>query len=200
MIRQTTFLIPPEIEAGLLSGDLTQYGGVVRNQLGQIVRHLKPVTLPQPDDNALARVAALVKSPRVLIATATATAATAAFVIAKRKRKIAAVPECIESYNVALGAYVEAVHEGRLTASIIDQLIVALDDVTEYADEDGDSIKFDFSTKQAKLLVRLVIGSTSQLAQDNDLDLAQTPAADDGSVMALRRHLRVQRQILAEAA
>ena len=47
--------------------------------MGQIVKHLTPVTLPAPDEKAVARVAVLVKSPRVLIATAVAAATAAAF-------------------------------------------------------------------------------------------------------------------------
>lgn len=51
MISQQTFLIPPEIQAGLAVGDLVQYGGIVRNQAGQIVQHLKAIDLPVNCEN-----------------------------------------------------------------------------------------------------------------------------------------------------
>ena len=69
MITQSTFVIPPEIEAGLRSGDLIQFGGIVRNQLGHIVKHLKEVPLPAADENALRQIATVVRNPRVLVPT-----------------------------------------------------------------------------------------------------------------------------------
>ncbi|WP_067800326.1 hypothetical protein [Actinomadura formosensis] len=207
MLSQSTFIIPPEIEAGLLSGDLIQYGGIVRNQLGQIVKHLKEVQLPVSNEAAAARVAAVLKNPRVFIPTLVVGAAViaggAAFATA-RKRKKAAVPECVERYNASLGTYLEAVHEGRLEADIIDQLISALDAVVAYSDENGDSISLDFSTEQAAMLVQIVVDSTRQLAVENSIDLSEleeeAPASESGTVVDLRRYLEVQKKLFTDAA
>lgn len=206
MISQSTFIIPPEIEAGLLSGDLIQYGGIVRNQLGQIVKHLKEVKLPVSNETAAARVAAVLKNPRVLIPTlvvGTAAAGGAAFA-AVRKRKKAAVPECVERYNASLGTYLEAVQEGRLEADIIDQLISALDAVVAYSDENGASITLDFSSKQAAMLVKIVVDSTKQLAVENSIDLSEleeeAPASEGGIVVDLRHYLEVQKKLFTDAA
>ncbi|WP_329178594.1 hypothetical protein OG754_31520 [Streptomyces decoyicus] len=209
MISQpTSFYIPPEIEAGLLGGNLIQYGGVVRNQMGQIVKHLKEVPLPVCNEKAVARVAGMLKNPRFLIPITVvgAVAAGAAAIVATKKRKHTGkceVPECIQSYNASLAAYVEAVHEGRLEVDIIDRLIADLDAVRAYSGEDG-SITLDFSTKHAEMLVNIVVDYTRQLAEANSVDLNElqgvAPASENDVVVDLRRHLEVQRKVFTEAA
>lgn len=206
MLSQVTFFMPPEIVAGLLRGDLIQYGGVVRNQSGEIVKHLKEVQLSGGDKKAAARVAAMLKSPRVLIPTLVAGAAVVAGTsyAAARRRKLAVVPECVERYNTSLGAYLEAVQEGRLDAGIIDHLISDLDAVVAYSDENGNNINLDFSTKQAAILVKIAVDSTKQLAKANSIDLSElheeAPASESGAVVDLRRRLEVQKKIFTDAA
>ncbi|MER5411215.1 hypothetical protein [Streptomyces sp. NPDC002769] len=208
MIQPTTFYIPPEIEVGLLSGDLIQYGGIVRNRLGQIVKHLKEVPLPANSEKTVARIGTILKNPQVIIAAAVVgtVAAGVTAITAARKRKRTGtpeVPECVKSYNTSLRTYVEAVHEGRLDVDIIDQLITDFDAVKAYSDENG-SITLDFSTKHAEMLVNIVVGYTRQLARDNAVDLNelqdQAPASENDGVFDLRRHLEVQRKIFTEVA
>lgn len=207
MLRQSTFFIPPEIEARLLSGDLIRYGSIVRNRRGHIVKHLKEVQLPAGDEKASVRLAAILKNPRVLIGTVVVVGAAAVggtSFVAARRRKLAVVPECVERYNTSLGAYLEAVQEGRLDAGIIDHLIWDLDAVVASSDENGNNISLDFSTKQAAILVKIVVDSTEQLAKDNSIDLSElheeAPASEGGAVLDLRRHLKVQKQIFTDAA
>lgn len=209
MISQPTYFhIPPEIEAGLLAGDLVRYGGIVRNQMGQIVKHLKEVSLPMSNEKSIARATGMLKDPRVLIPIAVAgtVAAGAAVILVAKKRKQASkpeVPECVKIYNASLAAYVEAVHEGRLELNIIDRVIADLDAVKEYSDEDG-SITLDFSTKHAEMLVKIVLDYTKQLAEANSVDLNElqgvAPASKNDTAVDLRRHLEVQRKIFTEAA
>lgn len=207
MIDQQIFFIPPEIEAGLASGDLIKWGGIVRNQAGQIVKHLKPIPLPDNAQQAAVSAATRLKNPRVLIVAAIigTVAAGAAVVATARKRKKPveqAVPECVTNYNASLAAYLEAVREGQLDADIIDRLISDLDAVMAYSDDDG-SITLDFSTEQAAMLVQLVVDSTKQLAEDNSIDLDELQGEEpetDSKVVDLRRHLEVQRRIFNGAA
>jgi hypothetical protein len=207
VLSQSTFIIPPEIEAGFRSGSLIQYGGIVRNRSGHIVKHLKEVQLPAGNDKeAAARVAAMLKDPRVLIPTLVVGAAAVggAALATARRRKLAVVPECVERYNASLGAYLEAMQEGRLDAGIIDQLISDLDAVVAYSDENGNNISLDFSTKQAAILVKAVVDSTNQLAKENAIDLSElregAPASEGGAVVDLRPQLEVQRKIFTDAA
>ena len=206
MVRQSTFIIPPEIEAGILSRDLVRYGGVVRNLSGQIVKHLDEVELRAGDEKAAVGVAALLKKPQVLIPTlAVAAAAVGGISFASaRRRKLAVVPESVERYNASLRAYLEAVQEGRLDAGIIDLLISDLNAVVAYSERNGSDICLDFSTEQAAILVTLVVDSTKQLAEANSVDLRElhekAPASDGGAVVDLRRHLEMQKKIFADAA
>jgi hypothetical protein len=157
-------------------------------------------------EKALARVAAMLKNPRVLIPTLVAGAAVVAGTsyAAAQRRKLAVVPECVERYNTSLGAYLEAVQEGRLDAGIIDHLISDLDAVVAYSDENGNNISLDFFAKQAAILVKIVVDSTKQLAKDNSIDLSElheeAPVSEGGAVVDLRRRLEVQKKIFTDAA
>ena len=207
MITQPSFYIPPDIEAGLLSGDLILFGGIVRNRLGQIVKHLSEISVSDNSKKALERAAVTLKSPIAITAVAlvTATLATAAFfVVWQRKRGgKPAVPECVERYNASLGEYLDAVRAQRLDADIIDRLIFDFDAVRAYSDENG-GITLDFKTKQGESLFKLVVDYTRQLAEANPMNSTQLQLAasvsDDDPAVNLRRHLEVQRDIFNAAA
>lgn len=204
--KPMSFAIPPEIAAGLRSGDLIQYGGIVRNQLGQIVKHLEPVPLPLASEKAAARLAGMLRNPRAIIPTVVlGTAAVAAIAVAKKPQRSgkAIVPACVLNYNASLVAYMEAVHEGRLGLDTIDRLIADLDEVKAHSERDG-GITLDFSTKHAEMLVNTVVDYTRQLADANSVKLDGVEecalAHEDGGVIALRRNLEVQRQIFTDTA
>lgn len=207
MIIQPTFDIPPDIEAGLNSGELIRYGGVVRDRMGSIVKHLKEVPGPANSQETVGRVAASVKRPWVII-TATALSAVAVGVtaiIAARKREGTGKPEvaeCVENYIVSLRAYLEAVREGSLDVGIIGQLISDLDAVKAYSN--NGSITVDFSTEQSETLANLVVDYTRKLAEANSVELnelqGQASASENDAVVDLRRHLEVQRQIFTGPA
>lgn len=213
MISQPiSFVIPPELETGLRSGDLIQFGGIVRNRLGHIVKHLKPVPVPRASGKALATIARMSKDPRVIIPTVVlgTAAAMAGRAVVKKRREVneaealmSDVPVCVLNYNASLAAYVEAVHEGRLELGLIDRLIAALDEVKADSDTD-DGITLDFSTRQAGLLVNLVVAYTKQLAEANSVDLdasdGRAPDGEERGAAALRRSLEAQRKIFVDAA
>ena len=53
MIQQVAFEVPAEIAVGLASGKYVQWGGVVRDGAGHIVRHLKPADVQNGANKAL---------------------------------------------------------------------------------------------------------------------------------------------------
>lgn len=61
MIQQVAFKMPTEIAAGILAGKYVQYGGVVRDGAGRIVKHLKPADVSDGANKAM-QVAAQRKS------------------------------------------------------------------------------------------------------------------------------------------
>lgn len=205
MIRQSTFIIPPDIEAGLLAGELIKHGGIVRTTTGQIYKHLKEIDLPRNSESASARAVAVIKNPKVVIVSVVvATVAVGGAAVAvTRMRKRPAIPECVSEYKDSLSTYPDAVREGRLNSIIIDRLIAALDTVVAYAAED-DSLTIDLSPQQAAMLVRVVVDSTEQLADENSIDLTRfqehvPTSEDDDVIIDLRRHLEVQKRIFADA-
>ncbi|MFJ3620641.1 hypothetical protein ACIPSH_21150 [Streptomyces iakyrus] len=160
------------------------------------------------NEKAVARVAGMLRNPRVLIPTAIlgTVAAGAAVIVAAKKRKQTGkpeVPECVQRYNASLAAYVEAVHEGRLELGIIERLIAELDAIKAHSGEEG-SITLAFSTKHVEMLVNIAVDYTRQLTEANSVDLNElqgvAPASEKDAVVDLRRHLEVQRKIFTEAA
>lgn len=207
MIRQTALSIPPEIEAGLATGELIRYGGVVRNQTGQIVKHLSDAARPGSAGKLAPRVATQLKSPRVLVGavavSAVAAGAGAIAVMTKRKNgRSSPMPECLVQYDAALAAYLEAVRAGQLQVSTIDRLIASLDAVVAYSEETG-GIDLDFSTDRAGKLADFVVDVTEKIARENDLDVTAfefTPLdSDDALASGLRQRLEVQRRLLGSA-
>lgn len=81
--------VPPEIEAGLITGDLIRRGGVVRDRLGIIVKHLKEVPGPAGNQEIVGRAVVSLHRPWVIIAATALSAATvsASVVLAARKRE-----------------------------------------------------------------------------------------------------------------
>lgn len=208
MIIQPNLYIPPEIEAGLINGDLFRNGGVIRDHsTGSIVRHLEEVPGPVNSQEAVGRVAVNLKRPGVIITVAalSVVALGATALIAARRQKQTdkpEVPECVENYNASLRAYLEAVREGSLDADIISQLIFDLDAVKAYSV--NGSIAIYFSTKQPGTLVNLVVDYTRKLAEANSVELnelqGQAPTSGSDVVVDLRRYLEVQRKIFTRAA
>ena len=62
-LQQIAFLVPPELDLGLATGKLIRYGGVVRNQAGEIVARLEEAGVSPGDavSEAASKAAAVVR-------------------------------------------------------------------------------------------------------------------------------------------
>ncbi len=164
--------------------------------------HLKEISAPAPNEDAVGAAAGMLKRSVVIagLATLAVGMATAAITIARKRKQT--LPQCVKKYNDSLRAYLEAVRNQNLDADLIDRLIVDLDAVKAYS-EDG-KITVDFSTAQSETLVQVVIDYTWQLAQVNSIDLDESPestsTSGDAPVVDLRRYLELQRRIFNDAA
>jgi hypothetical protein len=179
---------------------------------GRIHKLLDEVTDPEQFAQGAARRAAQA-NPKVIVPivlTALALGVGAAVVIRKRMNAdgvnvltdvTADAPECVSNFEASLRAYVEAGPGGLLNAAIVDQLIVDLDKVKEWADA-GNSVAL--SLEQLEPLFNLVIGHTPALAKAYSVALTdfEHPDSDGetGVVVQLREHLDMQKKILGEAA
>jgi hypothetical protein len=217
MIVQPTLLIPPAIEVGLISGALFRNGSVVRvADTGRIFKLLDEIPNSVGQERgaqAVAQLAKKLKDPRVVVAAlVVGTVAVVGITVwKKRDHEVAeakvddtpAVPECVHRYNASLAAYIEAIRDARLSLELLDRVLADLDAVKDYEDPDG-GIVLDFSTEHAAALLNIVADFTRQLAEANDIDLAEAPQDSPGSepsvINSLRRYLEVQRRIFTDAA
>ncbi|KQQ20719.1 hypothetical protein ASF48_08960 [Rathayibacter sp. Leaf299] len=206
MTIQPIFHVPSDIAAGLLNGDFIRHGGVVRDAAGRVVTHLKEIPSSSEAVEELAKHAALnLRNPWVVAVGVGALALVAVgggVVLALKKWKKDAepnVPECVQSYNLSLRAYFEAIQSGSLDASIIERLIADLDAVLAYGENGVTTVAF--SPEQLATLTRVVLEYTSELAKANGTELNQAEATSEGGVVVdLRRYLAAQKRIFDEAA
>jgi len=202
MIQQTAFYIPPDVTAGLLTGDLVRYGGVVRQASGEIYKHLKEIDLPEVDAKKL-RLPLALKNPWVVmpvVATTVVAAGAGTYVLVKRHRRTQVL---LKGYREALAAYVGALQEGCLDASVIDRLSGSLDALLD-ADSGANQSALESLDHEAKQLSQIVVDSTKQLIEDNGLTepAVDIPAAStsNAAVIELLRRLDAQRSVFDEAA
>lgn len=194
-IQPVAFFIPPDIQLGLDAGKLVRYGGIVRNQLGHIVTHLKEVPVPSKDPAMAQRVVSLLKDRRVVtvIVLGTATGGVAAALAIRTQVQ---ARKCARTLNDSLVAYLKAARDGTLDEATVSRLITDLDA--------AESFSTNGQVAVASELVALVMDYTGKLAEANSVDVGElqeaTPAPDDATVIDLRRHLEVQRRIFAGAA
>lgn len=202
-IQPVNFYIPPEIQAGLVSGDLLRYGGVVRDQLGHIVVHLDELPGIEKAPEMLRKAVDAVKARPVIAAVTTLggvvlVAGVAMSAAWKRKKTRAR----IESYNASLRAYLEAVRDANLDAEIVVRLLDALDAVQALTGPNG--VSLDFSSKESGALVELVGEYTRELSQSNSVDGVSLPRrrldSERAPIVDLRGHLEAQREIFAQSA
>ncbi len=121
-IEQVAFAIPARIEAGLATGELVRYGGVVRDGAGHIVMHLKEVPTPQ-FDKALASARAFAKANKTtLIVGTVATAAIGGTAIAVSTMKRMKINKADRQFQAAMSAYFKAIVAQDMNAKVIDEL------------------------------------------------------------------------------
>lgn len=201
-IQPTIFHVPPDIQAGLDSGDFVRFGGVVRNRLGHIVKHLKEVPVSNSGAVSTAHSRTALNNRRAIMIICLSTlAATGAGIATLVARKRLETSKLVSNYNDSIRAYVEAVRDRDLGVDIIQQLMSDLDAVEAQAGIGG--VTIDFSTKQAEALVKFALDYTRQLAEANSLDLTEllhqvgTPPSEP---VGLRHLLEVQKHIFTLAA
>lgn len=121
-IEQVAFEIPERIEAGLATGELVRYGGVVRDGAGHIVMHLKEIPTPQ-FDKALASARAFAKANKTtLIVGTAATFAIGGTAIAVTAMKRMKIDKADKQLQAAMSAYFKAIVAQDMNAKVIDEL------------------------------------------------------------------------------
>lgn len=210
MIQQVAFEVPTEIAVKLATGEFVQYGGVVRDLSGRIVKHLKPADVAD-GANAAKQVAvkalAVAKENKKLAVGALAVAGAAAVggaaygVIShfKHRRGQKEQKTAMDAFNAAFTDYLSALDKGELTVEIIDALEGAMDGLSG---EKGFTVEIEGD--QFMLLVKAVRDYTDRFAKANGMK-SETPILKifdkrPNDLSGLRDCLATQREILSQAA
>lgn len=211
MIRQVAFEIPLDIAEGIASGKYRQFGGIVRDGAGHIVKHLKPVELVENANQAkqLAQQAIDLakKNPKAAIGAAAvagvAVVGGAAYGVVKHikgKKEREEHEAKIAVFNAAFNEYIACLGEESLSLEKIDALEASIDALADI--EKGFTVEIE--GEQFKALVKSVSDYTTRLAKANGMKAAnpifQLFEKKPRDLNALRECLATQREILALVA
>lgn len=208
-VQQIAFDIPPVIASKLLTGEYIQWGGIVRDQAGRIVKHLKPVQIEQAGEQAmnLARaVKSIARNNKNAVIVVGVTVAAAAIAggaaVYQHIRKSGQNAVAFSELNEALASYMSAIDEGSLDVEKLDKAIAAIDTVIERIGGKGARVEIEGETFAN--LVRVIRDYTEHLYDANsgsfDGKVIQMPQASDDTLENLRDYLKAQRSIFELAA
>ena len=137
---QVVYEIPDVIQAGLQSGILVQYGNIVRDLSGHIVKHLKMVPLKkEAAKTALTKIKdfakSVIKNPKLLLAALALIGVIIGIIrlINKfaKKGKNVEVPESVVIFNENLKKYLEALENGENNLEVLDNLIESIEKIQD---------------------------------------------------------------------
>lgn len=209
-VIQDAFDIPDEMLAKIAIGELKRFGGVVRDNKGQIVKHLKRVDVPKAEEPTLkvgGKILQFAKNNKtgIIIGTFIIVAATAGttYMVAKNrlKKNSAMESEKVLRFRMSLQLYLEAIKTGSLELSLIEDLLESLDDLKKQ--ENYETIRIELSTKDLDLLVNRLYEYTQKLASDNKIKLSRLekrPVNKNSTITSLEQYLKTQKRIFEEGA
>lgn len=205
VIQQVAFEIPAEIAVGLASGKYIQWGGVVRDSAGHIVKHLKPAIVDQGVGENAIKLAAnkMMKNPKLILAGVAAAGAAALGTFAvkqiRKNRRQKETPAVVLDFQRAMGVYVDAAKAQSLNEAVVANLLKAISEI-EKTNEHGD-IVVEVSLHELRELITMITDYTERLAKANNVHFV-TPkgtGSPNGSFKVLRICLEQQREILQAA-
>lgn len=211
MIQQVAFDIPKEIALGLASGEYVQYGGVVRDAAGHIVKHLEPTDVSN-DVNKATQVAAQAiqlakenKKTAIGVLAVAGVAAAGGAVYAgvthlQHKKEERARKTAMDDFNAAFSEYLKALGNSELTVEKIDELENAISALS--GSEKGCTIEIE--SEQFKSLVKSVRDYTERLSKANSAKSSNVVfklfEKKPNDISGLKECLATQREILTQAA
>lgn len=211
MIQQVAFDIPKEIALGLASGEYVQYGGVVRDAAGHIVKHLEPVDVSNDVNKAIQVAAQAIQLAKENKKTAIGVLAVAGVAAAggavyagvthlQHKKEERARKTAMDDFNAAFSEYLKALGNSELTVEKIDELENAISALS--GSEKGCTIEIE--SEQFKSLVKSVRDYTERLSKANSAkssnDVFKLFEKKPNDISGLKECLATQREILTQAA
>lgn len=211
MIQQVTFDVPKEIALGLASGEYIQYGGVVRDAAGHIVKHLEPVNVSNDANRAMQVAAQAIQLAKENKKTAIGVLAVAGVAAAggavyagvthlQHKKEERARKTAMDDFNAAFSEYLKALGNSELTVEKIDELENAISALS--GSEKGCTIEIE--SEQFKSLVKSVRDYTERLSKANSAKSSNVVfklfEKKPNDISDLKECLATQREILTQAA
>ena len=211
MIQQVAFDIPKEIALGLASGEYVQYGGVVRDAAGHIVKHLEPADVSNDVNKAIQFAAQAIQLAKENKKTAIGVLAVAGVAAAggavyagvthlQHKKEERARKTAMDDFNAAFSEYLKALGNSELTVEKIDELENAISALS--GSEKGCTIEIE--SEQFKSLVKSVRDYTERLSKANSAKNSNVVfklfEKKPNDISGLKECLATQREILTQAA
>lgn len=211
MIQQVAFDIPKEIALGLASGEYVQYGGVVRDAAGHIVKHLEPADVSNDVNKAIQVAAQAIQLAKENKKTAIGVLAVAGVAAAggavyagvthlQHKKEERARKTAMDDFNAAFSEYLKALGNSELTVEKIDELENAISALS--GSEKGCTIEIE--SEQFKSLVKSVRDYTERLSKANSAKSSNIVfklfEKKPNDISGLKECLATQREILTQAA
>lgn len=211
MIQQVAFDIPKEIALGLASGEYVQYGGVVRDAAGHIVKHLEPADVSNDVNKAIQVAAQAIQLAKENKKTAIGVLAVAGVAAAggavyagvthlQHKKEERARKTAMDDFNAAFSEYLKALGNSELTVEKIDELENAISALS--GSEKGCTIEIE--SEQFKTLVKSVRDYTERLSKANSAKSSNVVfklfEKKPNDISGLKECLATQREILTQAA
>lgn len=211
MIQQVTFDVPKEIALGLASGEYIQYGGVVRDAAGHIVKHLEPADVSNDVNKAIQVAAQAIQLAKENKKTAIGVLAVAGVAAAggavyagvthlQHKKEERARKTAMDDFNAAFSEYLKALGNSELTVEKIDELENAISALS--GSEKGCTIEIE--SEQFKSLVKSVRDYTERLSKANSAKSSNVVfklfEKKPNDISGLKECLATQREILTQAA
>ena len=211
MIQQVAFDIPKEIALGLASGEYVQYGGVVRDAAGHIVKHLEPADVSNDVNKAIQVAAQAIqlanenKKTAIGVLAVAGVAAAGGAVYAgvthlQHKKEERARKTAMDDFNAAFSEYLKALGNSELTVEKIDELENAISALS--GSEKGCTIEIE--SEQFKSLVKSVRDYTERLSKANSAKSSNVVfklfEKKPNDISGLKECLATQREILTQAA
>ena len=211
MIQQVAFDIPKEIALGLASGEYVQYGGVVRDAAGHIVKHLEPADVSNDVNKAMQVAAQAIqlakenKKAAIGVLAVAGVAAAGGAVYAgvthlQHKKEERARKTALDDFNAAFSEYLKALGNSELTVEKIDELENAISALS--GSEKGRTVEIE--SEQFKSLVKSVRDYTERLSKANSAKSSNVVfklfEKKPNDISGLKECLATQREILTQAA
>ncbi|WP_216827863.1 hypothetical protein [Alkalihalobacterium elongatum] len=189
-IFQEAFFIPDEIMKKVTTGDYKIFGGEVRNNKGQIVKLLRPVSKLE----ATLYYGWKYRKPLFMVGKL-GMAGVKSYIKSKKQQE----PDVVVKFREALKVYLNAVRKGALTMEIISDMMECLGELKMYP-----NFEVVLSIEELDVLLNRMYEYTKKLAVDNAIELTslekETPSQFESPIINLQRNLETQKRIFELAS